>query len=277
MNTRTTGLLASTALILLLAVPAVAQSSLTGTDALDDRIDDIQENTADDFERSFDESRFGSRAFPEGISGSFSASANAADGNTDTVDVAVGGRLRFGAGRVNQSVGLALEYAEDDGDSTENNAFAVYDITYDLTPQVYVFGLGRAEYDEFSSFEVDAFLGAGPGYRIFNQPDLAWRVQAGPGLRYTKDQDGDIESELGAIASSRIHYAFTPTTFLTNDTDVLYSDANTQAINDLGLNFRVSEQLITRISYRSEWDSEPLSGFDEADNTLALSVVYSFN
>ena len=135
------------------------------------------------------------------------------------------------------------------------------------------------------------FVGAGVGYRILNTPDAAWRVQAGPGVRYLDrngnylDDNGDfVESaggdgnntDLAGIISSRVYYGFTDTVSVTNDTDVLTSDTNTSVINDFGVNFKVNDTLTTRVSYRTDYDSDPADGFKSTDNRIGLSLVVGF-
>jgi len=63
---------------------------------------------------------------------------------------------------------------------------------------------------------------------------------------------------------------------LTNDTDILGSSTNEVFTNDLGVNFKVSDSLTTRVSYRSEYNSDPLPGLSSTDNSLGLSLVLGF-
>lgn len=154
--------------------------------------------------------------------------------------------------------------------------YATYDVNRYFNDNFYVFGLGSVRYDDFNSNRLDAFLGFGPGYRVINQANQTWRLQAGPGVRYLEDQNGNDSTDVAAIASSRYFYAFNENVSLTNDTDILYSDDQTLVTNDLGVNFRVTNAISTRVSYRSEWDSNPLANFDSSDNSLGVSLVYGF-
>ena len=62
--------------------------------------------------------------------------------------------------------------------------------------------------------------------------------------------------------------------FLTNDTDYLTSDsAGDEITNELGVNFKMSDQLATRISYSTEYQEERAI---RTDNTLGVSLVYGF-
>ncbi len=273
----TSKLASVSALALVMSATTVfAQGALVGTEALDDRIDDIQEDVADAFADSEDEQRRGMNQYAQGWTGSLSASLAATDGNTDTGDAAIGARFRYGNGPWNHTFGLGYEYGQANDVVDEENAFVVYDVNRYVNDSFYVFGLGSLQYDKFASNKYDAFLGVGPGYRILNSDDVSWRVQAGPGIRYVEDQAGNDDTETAGIASSRFYYKYSELVFLTNDTDVLFSDVNTVATNDLALNYKLSDSFSTRFSYRTEYNSDPLPGLDKNDNKLSAAVVYGF-
>lgn len=263
------------ALIALGTSPLLAQNVFTGVDAVDERIEDIEDAAADAID-SDDRDRFGFGRTPQGWAGSFALSADATSGNTDTFDIAGAARLTYGAGPFTNYMGFGLEYSEDDGSRTVAEAFAIYDGIYDLGNQFYGFGTARYNYNDFSSFRHDAFIGAGPGYRIFNTDDLAWRVQAGPGIRYLEDESGDSTTELAGIASSRFFVRLTEDSFLTNDTDLLGSEEAVNVYNDLGVNFRMTDVLSTRVYLQTDWTDSPAPGFDEWDNSVGLAIVASF-
>ena len=122
----------------------------------------------------------------------------------------------------------------------------------------------------------DAFLGFGPGYRVISKDNHTWRVQGGPGVRYFEDITGNSETEVGFIASSRYYYAINETMSFTMDTDVLGSDVNTIISNDAGVNFKMSDALSTRISYRTDYNTDPAAGLKSTDNKIGLSLVVGF-
>ena len=120
---------------------------------------------------------------------------------------------------------------------------------------------------------IDWQIGFGPGFRIINTDKVTWRVQAGIGQSYQKYGDGDSITELGYIASSRLFYAFNENIFASNGTDVLYTDSALRVNNDLGVSFKMSDNLSTRISYLTEYnDSRAI----QADNRVGLSLVINF-
>lgn len=272
-----TTLAATTVLALSLAVPAFAQSNtVTGITQLDDRIDDIDRDARRDLNRQNDAARFGENGVVQGFRGSAALTASGTSGNTDTGDLSLAGRLTYGQGSWNHLVGFAAEYGESNGVNNEEEFFATYEGSRFFNPQLYAYGTGRYQYDGFDTNRQDAFLGLGLGYRIVNTEQVAWRVQGGPGVRYIEDQNRDSETEAAALISSRLFYQANETVSLTNDTDVLGSDEDFVLSNDFGVNFKINDTLSTRISYRTEYQSDPLPGLRSSDNTVGISLVVGF-
>jgi putative salt-induced outer membrane protein len=272
-------------LALMVAAPAIAQSNLTGVSALNNQIDDITDDVNDDLTDGDDADRFGPTGVAQGWRGSFALSASGTSGNTDNGEVTGAGRLTYGIGDWSHLIGFAAEYGEANGQKNEEKFFATYEGSRYFTPSFYAFGVARLQYDgfltddanmEIDGSETDAFLGFGPGYRVLSKPNQTWRVQAGPGVRYVKDVTGNSDTEVGFIATSRYFYGINETVSFTMDTDILGSDANTVVANDAGVNFKLSNNLSTRISYRTEYNSDPVGAAKSTDNTFGVSLVLGF-
>ena len=244
---------------------------------IDEDIEDIEIRTQRELARAEDRARFGTAAVPAGFGGSLAFTGLANWGNTDDVAVGAAGRFTLGQGALNHSFGFAVDYAETDNDRSTNRVLGIYDLTYDVTQQIYAFGLVRGQYDEFASQDIDVFAGVGPGIRVIQTEAVAWRVQAGPGVRYIRsNEDRESETEFAGIASSRAFFRVTPDMFVTNDTDLLHSDVDTLVSNELALNTRLAGPLSARVGLRTDWRSDPEPGFDSTDNALTVGVVYSF-
>ena len=271
-----TMLAAGSLLALSLALPAAAQTTVTGIRDLDDRIDDIQRDASRDLRRQDDTARFGPNGVVQGFRGSAALTASGTSGNTDTGTLAFAGRLTYGVGVYNNLFGFAGEYGEANGVKNEQRFFGTYEGSRAFTPRVYGYAVGRYQYDGFASNEHDAFLGVGAGYRIFNTEDVAWRVQAGPGVRYIEDQAGNDQTDIAGLATSRFYYGFNDVVSLTNDTDVLFSEEDYVLSNDFGVNYRINDTFSTRLSYRTDYESDPLPGFKNTDNTIGISLVVGF-
>lgn len=265
------------AIFTIAAAGAFAQTDLTGTTAMGDRIDDVQSSVADDIARGEDDRRFGNPEFRPGLSGSASLGYSGQTGNSESQDLSLGARFRFASGPFVQNIGLAMEFAETAGNVTQRDVFGVYDGNYYVNSSLYGFVLGRIESDglakKASETKQDAFLGVGPGYRIVNTEQMTWRVQAGLGISYLEDGTGVKTREAGAIVSSRFYYAFSDKIFATNDTDVLRTESSLRVNNDFGINFQVSDAMATRVSYMTEYNDNRAI---RSDNKLGVALVVGF-
>lgn len=307
------------ALMAALSMPAFAQTEIaagadaTGISTINDRIIDVEDAVQDDFDRDNDEARFGNPDRREGLFGSVALTYAGSTGNTESQDFSLAGRVSNNAGPWQQSVGMLIEFGEDDfGNKDKEEVSTIYDGAYYFNDRFYAFVLGRFSIDglanddpdyegqpsdeideKLSDFARDGFIGVGPGYRIINTEATAWRVQAGIGYRYTQTgaqksgyrqlDDGSFvpddsvdssDSGIGYIVSSRLYHRFNDMVFITNDTDYLSSEDSADVItNQFGVNFQMSDQLATRVSYTTEYQEDRLI---RTDNTLGVSVVYGF-
>lgn len=259
------------------SVPAFAQSDLTGSTALNETLDDLERDANRELARSEDAARFGNPEYMPGLSGSASLGFSGKTGNNESQELTVGIRLRHSQGQIVQTLGAAIDYAESDGSSTKEDAFVVYDVNYYFNDSFYAFGLARLQTDGLADaaddVRRDGFIGFGPGYRVVNTPDITWRVQAGIGISYLQDGLRDSETETGYLASSRFFYKINENVFVTNDTDVLSSDTALRANNDLGVNFKITDAMSTRISYLTEYNENRAI---RTDNKLGVAVVFGF-
>jgi len=264
------------AIALMISAPAFAQAALVGIDSLDDKIDDIQENISDDLAEGEDADRFATNRYAQGWSGSVALGASTTSGNTDTNDLSLGGRLRYGDGPWNHAAGFAIEYSDANGLRSKNQAYGTYEANRYFNDEFYMFGMGSLSYDEYGTNRVDGFLGFGPGYRAVNTKTQTWRVQAGPGVRYIEDQLRQDTTEVAGIASSRYFVRISDSAFITNDTDILFSKTDTVVTNDLGLTAKITGRLATQVSLLTSWNSDPAPTKVSTDNTLRVSLVYGF-
>lgn len=268
---------ALTAVASLVAGAAIAQdTTFTNQDRAVDAVEAVEEDIQDSYDRGM--SAFGNAGRTLGWTGSISARMTATSGNTDTLDMGLGMRLSYYDGTNGHRIALARNYSEKDDAVSKDEALFGYDYTRDFGSSMYGFGKLSVVYDAADSYKYDAFAGIGIGYRIVNSDRTQWSIQAGPGWRYAEDNAGVKQIDETAVAvSSYFSHELTSSVFLTNDTDILWSETATKVTNNLGLNVAMSDSLALRTSLTSTWDENPLNNFEPTGHTLGASVVYSFN
>ncbi len=269
------------ALIAMLAATAVSAQDLTGRDSVaGDLNEDLLEDIEEDAERDLD--RFGNEGRQQGFSGSFALRGIAQTGNTESTDVGIGSDLNYVWGPNGLELQLNYAYSDDDGAAgTDETLFYSLEYTRDFTPVTYGFAKvqGSANGATDAEFETDTFLSFGAGYRVYNAEELQWSLQAGPGYRFAEFNDiasGDVSEGAFGVSSDYAH-KLTETVFLTNDTDVIWSESNTKVYNDLALNVSMTDSLALRTSVLTEYTSDVTAPAKNTDNTFGVSLVYSFN
>lgn len=274
--TKSTFILAAVAAII--ASSASAQTLIGRDTVAGDRNEDLIEAIEDDAERELD--RFGNEGRPQGFTGSVALRGIVQSGNTETTNIGIGTDMNYVFGPNGIELQLNYAYSDDDETDSEESLFYGLEYTRDLNPQFFGFAKlqGSADSATDAQYETDTFVSFGAGYRIFNEADAQWSVQAGPGYRFAELNDvteGDVDEAAFGVSSD---YAqkLTETVFLTNDTDVIWSESDTVLFNDLALTVAMTDELALRTSVLTEYHTEP-GDAENTDNTFGVSLVYSFN
>ncbi len=263
------------------ATAASAQSTaFANADRSADAVDSIEESITEAADREV--IRFGNEGREIGSYGSVAlrGTSSSNDGATET-DVGVG--LRYGTydGVNGIDVTASFAYGTKDGEVTKNQLLAGADYRRDLSDAFFAYGKVDVGFDKLTTtvgeYSQDVFVGAGIGYRILNSADTQWSVQAGPGYRVAQVVGGEDINEFAASVSSNFFYSLSDNTYLTNDTDVIYSEFATTVGNELAVNVALSDSMTLRTSYATRFNNETDSSFSDAENTFGVSAVYSFN
>ncbi|SFR36446.1 putative salt-induced outer membrane protein [Yoonia tamlensis] len=258
---------------------SVSAQELIGRDTIaGDRNEDLLQAIEDDAERELD--RFGNEGRPQGFTGSVALRGIIQSGNTNTTNVGIGTDMNYVFGPNGIELQLNYAYSDDDDTAAEESLFYGLEYTRDFSPQLFGFAKvqGSADSATDAAFETDTFVSFGAGYRVFNDADRQWSVQGGPGYRYATLTDitaGDV-SEGAFGVSSDYAQKLSEGLFVTNDTDVIWSESDTVVFNDLALNVAMTETLALRTSILTEYHTEPGTA-ENTDNTFGVSLVYSFN
>ena len=266
------------AIAAIIASSASAQNLIGRDTVAGDLNEDLIEAIEDDAERELD--RFGNEGRPDGFTGSVALRGIAQSGNTESVTIGIGTDMNYVFGPNGIELQLNYAYSDDDDSASEESLFYGLEYTRDLNPQFFGFAKvqGSADSATDAQYETDTFVSFGAGYRVFNDDNIQWSVQAGPGYRFAElndISDGDVDEGAFGVSSDYAH-KLTETVFVTNDTDVIWSESDTAVFNDLAVNVSMTETLALRTSILTEYHTEPGTA-EDTDNTFGVSLVYSFN
>ena len=160
---------------------------------------------------------------------------------------------------------------------------------YNVTPDLYTFGLATYRHDLFSGFDYQASASAGLGYKIIATPTTQLDAQVGVGYQVLRPEDiskvnGEVTgrtllpSEKGVAETAAINYsqALSSTVTLTDKLAVTSSSADRLVTNALAVAVKVSTKLALSVGYAVQDNSSPPAGLKKIDTLETVNLVYSF-
>ena len=160
---------------------------------------------------------------------------------------------------------------------------------YNVTPDLYTFGLATYRHDLFSGFDYQASASAGLGYKIIATPTTQLDAQVGVGYQVLRPEDitkvnGAVSgrtllpSEKGVAETAAINYsqALSSTVTLTDKLALTSSSADRLVTNALAVAVKISSKLALSVGYALQDNTNPPAGLQKLDRLETLNLVYSF-
>ena len=160
---------------------------------------------------------------------------------------------------------------------------------YDLTKDLYTFGLLTYRHDLSSGFDYQASASAGVGYKFIATDTTKLDAQVGVGYQVLRPENIDkpngvvlgrtlLPSESGIAETAAVNYsqALSSTTTLTDKLAVTASSADTLVTNALAVAVKVSTKLALSVGYALQDNTKPPAGLKRIDTLETVNLVYSF-
>jgi putative salt-induced outer membrane protein len=194
----------------------------------------------------------------------------------------------------NSAVGILIDAARTSGDFVHNiDAFfnlgssngitnqkrwgAAYKLDYSLGEHTYAFGRIAYEEDEFSGFDYRVFAGAGLGRFLAQSEPFTWKVEGGPGFRYSPiDATSVIEQEFAAYASSEMDWLIREGLTFEQDWNVTWTSPTTTFRSVTALTTQLWGDISTGVSFEYRYETGPPAGRKKTDTIAKASVIYGF-
>lgn len=217
----------------------------------------------------------------EGEVGAFQSS-----GNTDSVGVAAGIKLKREGIDWTHLLRARVDYQRQNGATSREQFLAAYEPRWQFDENLFVYGLSQFERDQLQGFDARYSVSGGLGYKVFDREGLTLSVKAGPAYRITEFADGTSASRVAGLFGADFDWEIFDGLTFTQDANALAEtggevqiivDGSNTSINLVsGLDFAISEKLKSRLSYAVEYDSNPPDGAVSTDTLTRFTVIYGF-
>ena len=217
-------------------------------------------------------------------SGSVEAGIQMREGNTESTDMYGRVKALRASEKHELTLGASYDYAELEGDTNTNRAFAECGYRLYQWERAYLFGVLNAEHDEIEDLKLRLNVSGGPGYRFIDTERTKLLGEVGVGATAEWYDSRETGSEQTTEAILWLHGEWTTKVFdratfsqvltvFPSVTDI----GSVRVVSDTSLTTPLSQKLDLRISVHDEYDNAPeVSGVDKNDLTFRTTLVYSF-
>jgi len=208
-------------------------------------------------------------------SGKGELGASFASGNSENESANAALEVKNSYDKWAHTVGFAGNYGNDGTVTTAQRWEFRGQSDYKFTDRAYGFGAGRYEDDRFSSFEYQASLAGGLGYKLIESERTKLWVQGGPGYRFAELRaTGESEDGLIFRGDAGFEHQLTETTRIVDRFLVEAGSDNTYLQNDLGLEVAIKGALALRVGYQVRHNTDVAPGTEKTDTLTTVGLIY---
>lgn len=214
-------------------------------------------------------------------SGSLAIGVTGSEGNTQRLSLNGQAEARRETDFDRLLLRLAGNFAQEEGEQTENEVIGLGRLERDFSDRWFVFGSLELERDRFENLDLRALLDAGLGYFFIREENQEWKGRAGAGYQLEAFEE---RTEEAGVLSLGYDYRVDVAERLRFIHNLTYTPDFTAPASDYRLDsnaaIRVpiggSEAWNLKLGVRNQYDSSPQPGIEKLDTTYFLNLGYDF-
>jgi len=225
-------------------------------------------------------------------SGEVEASASQTTGNTENTQLGLKAKFKREIGRFIHVLSGKVDYAEQVANDEEGEEYSKitqdrwmisYQVDAQLRDRTHGYVRGQYDEDQFSGFNKRWFVGVGLGHDVFDNDQVTWSIEGGPGYRWselaetpTTPGEPRARHEFAAYADSDLNVQLRENVSLEQNANVTYADSNTTYDTAVGLKTKLTDTLSSKVSYQVKYETDPPDGRKNKDTMLKASLLLGF-
>ncbi|MEM8770758.1 MAG: DUF481 domain-containing protein [Pseudomonadota bacterium] len=209
--------------------------------------------------------------------GKISAGASLASGNSDNSALGVSIDAERQSGDFVHNVDAYFDTAESNGSTNQKRWGGAYKLDYLFSERTFGYGRVAYEEDEFSGFSYRIFSGLGIGHYLYKDEPFSWKIEGGPGFRYSLiDESTETEQEFAAFGSSEVDWVIREGVVFEQDVNVTWTSPTTTIRSISSLKTDITDAIAIAISYEYRFETDPPPQAVRTDQIARASLVYGF-
>ena len=209
--------------------------------------------------------------------GKIQAGASLASGNSDNLAVGLALDAARAADAFTHNVKAFVDIAESNNVTNQKRWGGEYQLDYAFSERTYAYGRFSYEEDEFSGFDYRLFGGVGLGHFLYKSEPLTWKIEGGPGYRYSPiDLTREIEEQFAFYVASETDWVIRNGVAFSQDFYITWTSPTTTFQSISALTTSLTEAISTALSLEYRYETDPPDGRVNSDTVARASVVYGF-
>jgi putative salt-induced outer membrane protein len=197
-------------------------------------------------------------------------------GNTQTQTINAKGKAVNERDKWKHELTLEALNSQDSKVTTAERYSASGKSNYKLSLLDYVFGLVAYEDDRFSGYSWRASEVLGYGRHVINNQTLQLDLEAGPGARQSKLDNGTDENEGLIRVFGALGWQLSKSAKFSEELGADFGDKATIAKSVTALKSQVNGNLAMKISHTVRYVSKVPAGIEKMDRETSVALVYSY-
>ena len=209
--------------------------------------------------------------------GKIQAGASFASGNSDNLAAGLNLDAARDTGDFVHNVSAFIDFAESNGETNQKRWGGAYQLDYQFTEETYAYGRVSYEEDQFSGFSYRVFSGAGLGHYLYLSEPFTWKIEGGPGFRYSLiDNSPETEEEVAFYASTELDWIIRDGVVFEQDVNATWTSPTTTIQSITSLKTDLTDSLAIALSYEYRFETDPPPDIEKTDQVARASLVYGF-
>ncbi len=222
----------------------------------------------------------------ENWTGNANLGLNFAQGNTKASNLYVGIALQRDGLQWRNKVHADADFLKTNGVTTRKHYDANFETNYKFNDRLYFFGLVGWEADKFAGYSRRFTESAGLGYRVVNEPNFTFDLEAGPAARQTKFVVANplappaflpagSASNIGGRVNGDILWKLSDRISFTENAGILFDKSGRSTFSKTALNAKLTDHITASAGFDIRNESKTTAA-KKTDTAERFTIGYAF-
>jgi putative salt-induced outer membrane protein len=224
-----------------------------------------------------------SQSFLEGWTGHGDIGISFTTGNSKNTNIYAGIGLTKESLRWRHSITALADLQKNNGVKNREKFGLTLQSSYKFNDRLYAYGLVGWERDPYQGYGRRFTESLGIGYRVINEDNMTWDVEAGPALRQTRFVRSSPpfpfirnDNVLAARVASNFMYKLSESLVFTNASGALFNKGSDSLYSRSLLSASLTEHITAGIGFDATHETIVVAPTKKTDTTTRITLGYKF-